>query len=278
MLDQYAKLQIAVLVYFVLALPVAIFVCIRQGFGRHAGWLYLLSLTVIRIIGAILRIVAENKPSLGIYIAASIFSAIGLIPLLLCLMGLVKRVNDGTRGTRHPPRFFQVIHIVTLAALALTIAAASETGSTSVSTQNLVINLRKAASILFLVVVVATVGLMLQFVPKLGLVHPGDKIIVTLALVAAPFLIVRVIYTVLISWENNATFNYTTPNIYVEAFMQALMEFIVFACLATAGVIAPPINSEDYIGGGSQLAPKRASTYGSHGGPTGPTRYNGAQY
>jgi hypothetical protein len=92
MLDQYGKLQIAVLVYFVLALPVAIYVCTRQGFGRHAGWLYLLTFALVRIIGAILRIVFDFKPSEGLYIAALVFASIGLIPLLLCFMAAVKRV------------------------------------------------------------------------------------------------------------------------------------------------------------------------------------------
>jgi hypothetical protein len=92
MLDKYGKLAIVVLVYFVLALPVAIFVCMRQGFGRHAGWFYLLSLTLVRIVGAILRIVADTKPSTGVIIAAFVFQSIGLIPLILCLVGMVKRV------------------------------------------------------------------------------------------------------------------------------------------------------------------------------------------
>lgn len=41
MLGERAKLSIVVLVFFILGLPFAIGAALRQGFGRHAGWLYL---------------------------------------------------------------------------------------------------------------------------------------------------------------------------------------------------------------------------------------------
>jgi hypothetical protein len=92
MLSQYGKLSIAIIAYYVLALPIAVWICIRHGFGRHAGWFYLLSLAVVRIVGASLRIAADEHPSKGLYIAAFVMSAIGLAPLLLALLGMIKRV------------------------------------------------------------------------------------------------------------------------------------------------------------------------------------------
>jgi hypothetical protein len=92
MLTHYGKLAIAVIVYYVLALPVAVWICIRHGFGRHAGWFYLASLAVIRIVGAALRIAADEHRSRNLYIATAVLSSIGLAPLLLSLMGMIKRV------------------------------------------------------------------------------------------------------------------------------------------------------------------------------------------
>jgi hypothetical protein len=92
MFSAHSKLAIAILVYYVLALPVAVLNCVKHGFGRHGGWLYLLSMDIVRITGACLTIAAEQKPSTGLYTAAAIFSAIGLVPLLLALMGTMKRV------------------------------------------------------------------------------------------------------------------------------------------------------------------------------------------
>jgi hypothetical protein len=93
MLSKYGKLNIAILVYFIPVLPLAIWVCVKQGFGRHGGWLYLLSMSIVRIVGAALRIAADNSPNnVGLATGAIILSSIGLVPLLLTLMAMVKRV------------------------------------------------------------------------------------------------------------------------------------------------------------------------------------------
>lgn len=94
MLDQHGDLAIAVLVFYVLGLPIAIYVCIRHGFGRQMGWLYLILLPVTRILGSAFELADENTtpPKIWLYIAAAILNSIGLVPLLLCLMGVLKRV------------------------------------------------------------------------------------------------------------------------------------------------------------------------------------------
>jgi hypothetical protein len=92
MLSDHSKLAIAIIVYYVLALPLVAWVCKTHGFGRHAGWFYLLSLDIVRIVGAAITIAAYQHPSTGLFVAGAIFNSIGLAPLLLTLMGLVKRV------------------------------------------------------------------------------------------------------------------------------------------------------------------------------------------
>ena len=94
MLNQREDLAIAILAFYVIGLPFAVYICFRHGFGRHLGWFYLILLPVIRIIGASLELAAENvtPTNLGLYTGAAIMYAIGAVPLLLCLMALVKRV------------------------------------------------------------------------------------------------------------------------------------------------------------------------------------------
>jgi len=98
MLGQHGDLAIAVLAFYAIGLPIAIFICIRHGFGRQLGWLYLIFLPVARIIGSALTIAADNTTPLnvGLYTGAAIMNSIGLVPLLLCLMGLLKRVYAST--------------------------------------------------------------------------------------------------------------------------------------------------------------------------------------
>jgi hypothetical protein len=92
MITSTEGLAIAVIIYYAIALPLSIKICMKHGFGRHAGWLYLLIMPVVRIVGAALTIAATQNPSTGLYTAAGVFSAIGLGPLLLALVGIVKRV------------------------------------------------------------------------------------------------------------------------------------------------------------------------------------------
>jgi len=94
MLDKHGDLAIAILAFYAIGLPIALYVCIRHGFRRRLGWFYLILLPVIRIIGAGMEIAAETttRPNTGLYTGAAILNSIGLVPLLLCLMAIVKRV------------------------------------------------------------------------------------------------------------------------------------------------------------------------------------------
>jgi hypothetical protein len=92
MLDQHGGLDVAVLIFYSILIFPAVFVCTRQGFGRHAGWLYLVSLPLVRILGAACYIAALQNPSTALFTVAAICNGIGLVPLLLALMGLMKRV------------------------------------------------------------------------------------------------------------------------------------------------------------------------------------------
>lgn len=92
MLSDYGKLAIAILVYFIFALPVAVYVCWKHGFGRQAGWFYLLSLTIVRIVGACLTLANSVSPDHDVAIAAVVFYSIGVIPLMLAALGLVNRM------------------------------------------------------------------------------------------------------------------------------------------------------------------------------------------
>lgn len=76
-------------------------------------------------------------------------------------------------------------------------------------------------------------------------------LLVLLALSSTPFLTVRVIYMLLSTFANSPPFKGrdlngdgdadTPANVYVVAFMQYLMEFIVFALFVYAGLVMPSL-------------------------------------
>lgn len=92
MLTDRGKLAIAELVFYIPALVLAITIAIRHGFNRRLGWVYLVLLGLIRVIGSIIELVIQKNATAGLYKAAVILSGIGLSPLLLVMVGLVKRV------------------------------------------------------------------------------------------------------------------------------------------------------------------------------------------
>ena len=87
-----SRLAVAELVLFVPCLLGASWVTFRHGLDRRLGWLYLVIFSLVRIVGASCQIASESKHSVGLIEAATILSNVGLTPLLLAMLGLLKRV------------------------------------------------------------------------------------------------------------------------------------------------------------------------------------------
>lgn len=92
MLTELGRLAIAELVFYTPALFLAIIVASRHGFSDHFGWVYLVLLSLVRIVGSIMELVIMSNASAGLITAAGILSGIGLSPLLLAMIGLLHRV------------------------------------------------------------------------------------------------------------------------------------------------------------------------------------------
>ncbi|PYI33324.1 hypothetical protein BP00DRAFT_326523, partial [Aspergillus indologenus CBS 114.80] len=89
------------IVYIPIAL-LAIFVVIRHGFYKQLGWIYLCIFSGIRVAGATMEIRSVRDPdNTDNKEWATILQSVGLSPLLLSTLGLLKRVFDETT-TRVP--------------------------------------------------------------------------------------------------------------------------------------------------------------------------------
>jgi len=110
MLNNFGKLAIAEIVFYIPVLAMALVVTIKHGFNRRVGWIllfifsqgilpfsmFLLSIysrivSIVRILGAILSIVSQTSknPSDGLLTAAGIVQSLGLSPLLLTTAAFV---------------------------------------------------------------------------------------------------------------------------------------------------------------------------------------------
>jgi hypothetical protein len=98
-LNPQGDLAAAQVAFFGPALVISSFIVFRHGFSRRLGWLYLVLLSILRIIGGSVTLYSETQDdySTSLVIAAAITSAIGTAPLLMALQGILSRVNEGLR-------------------------------------------------------------------------------------------------------------------------------------------------------------------------------------
>lgn len=85
-----AYAEICVYVPIFLLTGIVIF---RHGFQKQLGWIYLTIFCLVRIAGAIFEIRKEHNPTNKTDIEWSmILQSVGLSPLLMATLGLLKRV------------------------------------------------------------------------------------------------------------------------------------------------------------------------------------------
>jgi len=110
MLNDFGKLAVAEIFFYIPVLAAAIFVTIKHGFNRRAGWLLLLLFAIgkyccqarisesvahryftVRILGSVLLIISQttNNPSNGLLTAVGIVQGLGLSPLLLTTTSII---------------------------------------------------------------------------------------------------------------------------------------------------------------------------------------------
>jgi hypothetical protein len=263
MLDNHGALAIAVLIFYGILIWPAIYVCVKHGFGRHLGWFYLVTLPIVRIVGSACEIAAEQKPSVALYTVAAICNGVGLVPLLFTLTGFIKRINDGM-PTKIPELPFRLIHLGTLVGLALAIAGGIEAvPGNSASEIKTGTSLRKASSIILLLIFLALAAFTVQLSARKNTAWHGDRVIIYAAIASIPFILVRAIYFILVTFDGHSkNFNPYSPNIYVQAFMQILMEFIAFLIFLAAGLTSQSLKAGREA---QQTAPHKARDNSSIG-------------
>jgi len=140
--------------------------------------------------------------------------------------------------TRIPEPPFLVLHIATILGLALAIAGGVEAvPDNSPSDIKTGTSLRKASAIVLLAIFLVIAGVLISFFLKKSSMFSGDRKILYAGVAALPFVLVRCIYLMLLSFDGHkAEFNPISPNVFVQAFMQILMEFLAFGLFLAAGL------------------------------------------
>ncbi|RMY58274.1 hypothetical protein D0864_13392 [Hortaea werneckii] len=243
MLVPKACLAAAEMAFFSPALIASAFILYKHGLSRQLGWFYLVLLSILRLIGSscTLYMATQSDYSSSLIQTATITSAIGTAPLLLALMGFLARINEGLEHKGLGPIVFRPIHLISLAALIVSIVGATNVFDSSPAAQETGKGLLEAAGILFLVIYLSLGGITIWSVIHLRWILASEISLVKACTLALPFLCVRIVYTVCVSFGSGTTgvFSFGNVNVWVAAFMQFFNEAVVVSIFVFAGFVTP---------------------------------------
>ncbi|KAI4141906.1 MAG: hypothetical protein L6R39_005137 [Caloplaca ligustica] len=241
-----SRLAIAQLVFYLPALVLSIVVNLRHGFRRELGWFFLILVAVVRLIGNSMEIAGNSERNIRLLIGAAVLNGVGLSPLLLAMVALLKRVNkDLLRGTL--VTVLNLARLPILVALILTAYGSSQLyGQASPSTYKSGEDIARAGIIILLV----TFGLMVLITATtymhLRHIRFGENTILYAVTASIPFLLLWLIYSTLVYFDtHNNTFGLTRGNIWARSFMSVLPEWITVMLYIAGGLVAPDVASKE---------------------------------
>ncbi|KAJ5635009.1 uncharacterized protein N7484_008322 [Penicillium longicatenatum] len=242
--DGIAILQ---LIIFPFILVASLFIWKRTGWRVGSKiWRYPFTLSLIRLAGSIATLISINNDSKDVQIAIFVCELIGIAPLLLAYVGILRLID---MEKKIPPRPLALVTLMAFIGLILGIVGVSTADNNGGYTPG---NLTKAAMGLFLAVyaitMILTVWLFYSF--SLAMLSYQKKLFLSIAL-SAPFLLVRLIYSALgdytsyrhFSIESLVLNDHTSVTVYLC--MSVLEEIICMVIAMVFGVSA--ILASDFV-------------------------------
>ncbi|KAI0662460.1 hypothetical protein C8Q70DRAFT_931321 [Cubamyces menziesii] len=260
-LDARGIISIVVIVIYVPILVAGIFLSVRNGFARKAGWISLVVLSIIRIIGAVTHILSEENPTnVTDRIIYGIMESAGTSPLLIATVGFLRTTTQfGLDGTTLVIKGLRLAGLASLVGLILAIIGGSEIGNaTTQSALNTGTNLRHSGAIIFAVVYGVTVLLTAYCWANKSVILKYRQRLLTGIIITLPFIFVRVLYGVLSSFAPSpfaivdgqlvptapsnsglAKFSSTSSEWAIYLIMSVLAEYISVFIYTVFGIITP---------------------------------------
>ncbi|KAN0108044.1 hypothetical protein V8E51_007786 [Hyaloscypha variabilis] len=246
----------------------------RHGFKRQSGWIYLAIFCLIRIIGAIFKIRSAIHPfNITDLEWASILSSVGLSPLLLASLGLLKRITDlvtqtiapqgdpeagantqwagrGKRGagglvgkivarrvnaTSRRSRVIQIAQLPIVIGLILCIVGGTDAVSSSVGTASKGPTFTKAGVVIFLVAYVLLASLLAITLRDVGEAPDGERRLYWVLVAAIPFLGVRLLWSLIAVFGKDQKFKLVGGDPWINLGMAIIEEFIIVVMYTATG-------------------------------------------
>ncbi|KZT67599.1 hypothetical protein DAEQUDRAFT_812672 [Daedalea quercina L-15889] len=268
-LDNRGDIAIAEIIAYVPVLIASVFLVVRYGVARELGWVLLLTLSLVRIIGGATLIASQQDPSnVTLDVVASILVAAGVSPLLLATLGFIGTVCQYTLD--NDPRLvrgLQLMSLLSMIALILAIVGGVDVGNAKTQADlSEGTKLRHVGAIFFVVLFVLIFLFHLLCWMNMRQIMKARRMLLASISFALPFLAVRVVYTVLSAYApptrtisasgevENATsnsplakFNPTTGSWVIYLFMSVLMEYCAVLVYVAAGTRLQLDDITDYV-------------------------------
>ncbi|TAQ90620.1 hypothetical protein B7494_g1031 [Chlorociboria aeruginascens] len=223
-------ISIAEIVVYSPALLIAVLLAFRHGFGRI--WYFLIIFSLARILGAAFQLATiANPTSVSDYTAAIVLQNVGFSPLLLIILALVTRVFKSITKTHQTIINMYIIYMiegVTFLALILGIVGGVDAGNNYSKTGVYQPQaLSKASTVLFIIAYITTAVATLLLSPSISHAEQGEKRVLLAVAVSLPFLLVRLVYSIMVTFTHLKVFNQITGNATVLLCVSLIPEFII---------------------------------------------------
>ncbi|KAJ3496755.1 hypothetical protein NLG97_g2420 [Lecanicillium saksenae] len=229
--DGIAVLQ---LIAFIPCLLFATVLCFKQGIRAvSACWRFLLILGLLRVIAAICQLLLMTHNDRSIVVTKLTCDLLGIAPLTLAAVGLLRRVNETAMTlSKH---VFLFVDLVSLAGLGVGIG-----GAVQAVDNDSIPSLLKIALALF----VATLGLMFCILgwltASISILPRNERITLYSIYLCSPFLIVRMVYACIGDFGHDSRFSIFNGDPTIFLCMSVLMEIILMVICLYVGYTYPP--------------------------------------
>ncbi|KAG6989855.1 hypothetical protein G7Y79_00062g093330 [Physcia stellaris] len=246
--------SIAVLIYYVPALAIAIFLSIRHGFRRASGWRFMIVFTLARVLGSCLELATISQPrNYSLYIGYATLINIALSPLELVAYGLMSRVITSinrSKNTIVTPRHMRLAELLITVGLILSIVGGVNAGTDFSKTG---VYKTQTLSKVGLALLIAAFGILCAITAVLSQsirhAEEGEKRILFAVAASLPFLLVRLIYSILAVFAKEKSFSLYNGNVTILLCVALLEEAVIVAIYEGVGLTLKKVSKEEVAGG-----------------------------
>lgn len=229
--DGIAVLQ---LIAFIPCLLFATVLCFKQGLRAVSScWRFLLILGLLRVISAVCQLLLMTHSDNAIVVTKLTCDLLGIAPLTLAAVGLLRRVNHTVLSI--PKHVFYFVDLVSVAGLGVGIG-----GAIKAVDSETIPSLLKIALGLF----VACLGLMFCILgwltASLNLLPRNERITLYSIYICGPFLIVRMVYACIGDFAHDSRFSIFNGDPTIFLCMSVLEEIILMVICLYVGYMYPP--------------------------------------